>query len=82
MSLVILMPVNTGRREGFRLSADGCPLGGIPERGRRQTVRHQTYFIPDSKRVQAPSAPGFYRSCASHRTMGSARRAGWFRGEL
>ena len=33
-------------------------------------------------RVQAPSAPGFYRSCASHRTMGSAHRAGWFRGEF
>ena len=82
MPLVILMPVNTGRREGFRLLAVGWPLDGIPERGRRQTVRHQTYFIPDSKRVQAPSAPGFYRSCASHRTMGSARRAGWFRGEL
>jgi hypothetical protein len=32
------------------------------------------------KRVQAPSAPGFYRSCASRRTMGSAHRAGWFRG--
>ena len=33
-------------------------------------------------RVQAPSAPGFYRSCATHRTMGSAHRAGWFRGEF
>ena len=33
-------------------------------------------------RVQAPSAPGFYRSCAAHRTMGSAHRAGWFRGEF
>jgi hypothetical protein len=28
--------------------------------------RHQTYSIPESKRVQAPSAPGFYRSCAAH----------------
>ena len=36
--------------------------------------------IPVRKRVQAPSAPGFYRSCASRRTMGSAHRAGWFRG--
>ena len=34
------------------------------------------------RRVQAPSAPGFYRSCAAHRTMGSAHRAGWFRGEF
>ena len=33
-------------------------------------------------RVQAPSALGFYRSCAAHRTMGSAHRAGWFRGEF
>gem|GEM_PF-4651705 len=36
---------------------------------------------PESKRVQAPAAPGFYRSCASRRTMGSAHRAGWFKGE-
>ena len=36
--------------------------------------------IPVRKRVQAPSALGFYRSCASRRTMGSAHRAGWFRG--
>ena len=28
--------------------------------------RHQTYSIPESKRGQAPSAPGFYRSCAAH----------------
>lgn len=38
--------------------------------------------IPGSGRVQAPSAPGFYRSCASRRTMGSAHRAGWFRGGI
>ena len=25
--------------------------------------------IPESKRVQAPLAPGFYRSCASRRTI-------------
>ena len=36
--------------------------------------------FPKARRVQAPSAPGFYRSCASRRTMGSAHRAGWFRG--
>ena len=29
---------------------------------------------------EAPGAPGFYGSCASYRTMGFARRAGWFRG--
>ena len=34
-------------------------------------------------KVQAPlGARGFYRSCAAHRTMGSAHRAGWFRGEF
>ena len=36
---------------------------------------------PESKRVQAPAAPGFYRSCASRRTMGSAHRVGWFKGK-
>jgi len=52
--------------------------------GRHQTIRRQTSEggIPEGKRVQAPLVPGFYRSCASHRTMGSASRAGWFRGEL
>ena len=38
--------------------------------------------IPESKRVQAPLAPGFYGSCALRRTMGSAHRAGWFRGRF
>ena len=42
--------------------------------------------IPESKRVQAPLAPGFYRSCASRRTMGSGRNRlrlpAWFRGEF
>ena len=32
--------------------------------------------IPDRKRGRSLSAPGFYGSCASRRTMGSARRAG------
>ena len=53
---------------GCRLSAYRFLLAGIPER----------------KRVQAPSAPGFYHSCASRRTMGSARERlrlpGWFKG--
>ena len=31
---------------------------------------------PESKRGEAPAAPGFYRSCASRRTMGSAHRRG------
>ena len=39
MPLVTLMPVNTSRREGFRLLAAGCPLGCIPERGRWQKVK-------------------------------------------
>ena len=72
---------------GYRLSAVGYRLTAVrwavfPNAGdiRLSDIKHQTYFIPDSKRVQAPSAPGFYRSCASHRTMGSARRAGWFLG--
>ncbi len=38
--------------------------------------------IPEDEWVQAPLAPGFYRPCASRRTMGSAHRAGWFRGEF
>ena len=38
--------------------------------------------IPEDEWVQAPLAPGFYRPCASRRTMGSAHRAGWFRGEM
>ena len=38
--------------------------------------------IPVSKRVQEPLAPGFYGSCALRRTMGSAHRAGWFRGSF
>ena len=53
----------------MRLSAYRCLLDSIPE----------------SRRVQAPAAPGFYRSCASRRTMGSARERprlpGWFRGK-
>ena len=38
--------------------------------------------IPEDEWVQAPLAPGFYRPCASRRTMGSGHRAGWFRGEF
>ena len=69
---------------GYRLSAVGCPLDGIPERGRRQTVRHQTYFIPDSKRVQALSAPGFYGlsafQCGEAATVISSGAACWYGG--
>ena len=38
--------------------------------------------IPEDEWVQAPLAPGFYRPCASRRTMGFPHRAGWFRGEF
>lgn len=74
--------MRNGTAAGYRLAAVRWAV--FPNAGdvRLSDIRHQTYFIPDSKRVQAPSAPEFYRSCASHRTMGSARRAGWFRGEL
>ena len=33
-------------------------------------------------RVQAPFGARVYGPCAAHRTMGSAHRAGWFRGEF
>jgi hypothetical protein len=46
VSLVIPMPINTSRREDVRPSDD----------------RHQTYCIPERKRVQAPAAPGFKAS--------------------
>ena len=58
MPLVILMPVNTGWREGFRLSAVRWPLDGIPERGRRQTVRHQTSDILYSRQQEGSGAFG------------------------
>mgnify|MGYP006906833232 CR=1 FL=1 len=65
-ALVSLSLVNTGRREDIRLS----------------DARHQTYI--HYSRMQgggeAPSAPGFYGSCALRRTMGFPRRAGRFRG--
>ena len=54
-----------GRGGAEGLTADRCLLDSNPE----------------SKRGEAPAAPGFYRSCASRRTMGSAHRAGWFKGE-
>ena len=57
---------------GFRLSASRC-----------YCLLDST---PECKRVQVPSAPGFYRSCASRLTMGSGRNRlrlpAWFRGEL
>ena len=64
---------------GYRLSASGCRLSA----SRCYCLLDST---PECKRVQAPSAPGFYRSCASRRTMGSGRNRlrlpAWFRGEL
>ena len=48
--------------------------------GRHQTGRRQTSdgrrFIPESKRVQAPSAPRFYRSCAGALTDGFRPKSG------
>ena len=38
--------------------------------------------FPKAKGFRRLTAPGFYRSCASRRPMGSVHRAGWFRGEL
>ena len=62
---------------GYRLSAFGCRLSA----SRCYCLLDST---PECKRVQAPSAPGFYRSCASRRTMGSGRNRlrlpAWFRG--
>ena len=64
---------------GYRLSASGCRLSA----SRCYCLLDST---PECKRVQVPSAPGFYRSCASRRTMGSGRNRlrlpAWFRGEL
>ncbi len=64
---------------GYRLSASGFRLSA----SRCYCLLDST---PECKRVQAPSAPGFYHSCASRRTMGSGRNRlrlpAWFRGEL
>ena len=38
--------------------------------------------FPKAKGFRRLTAPGFYRSCASRRPMGSAHRAGWFRGSV
>ena len=38
--------------------------------------------IPESKRVQAPSAPGFYRSCADALTDGFRPQSGLVQREL
>ena len=53
MSLVILMLIHTSGREDSRLSDD---------RHQISDNRRQTYCIPEHKRVQAPSAPGFKAS--------------------
>ena len=42
--------------------------------------RRKAVFLK-AKGFRRLTAPGFYHSCASRRAMGSAHRAGWFRGE-
>ena len=81
-----------GQKSGCPLSASRFPPNTRhPERKRRISVRgvsdswgskyqsagrHQTYSIPESKRVQAPSAPRFYRSCADALTDGFGPQSG------
>ena len=71
---------------GYRLSASGCRLSASGCRLSASRCYCLLDSTPECKRVQAPSAPGFYRSCASRRTMGSGRNRlrlpAWFRGEL
>ena len=53
---------------GYRLSAIGCPLGGISERGERsdcQTADIRHTVFPNARGGEAPSAPGFCLGKAS-----------------